>query len=128
MMSHCPKCGNEITEEMAFCPKCGAALKTEQVTVETRTRTHYRDEKAEKEEKGEKREKGEKHEKRGYSFMGPLIGGLILIFIGLASYLVVTYNVKSEIVWAFFFVVIGIVIIVGAIYGSLMASRRHPRA
>jgi uncharacterized membrane protein YvbJ len=128
MLSYCPKCGNEITEEMAFCPKCGAALRAEQVTVETRTRKYHRDEKAEKEEKGEKSEKAEKHEKRGYSFLGPLIGGLVLIFIGLVSYLEINNMIDSRMVWAFFFVVIGVIIIVGALYGSLMVSRRHPRA
>jgi len=126
-MSQCPKCGNEITEEMTFCPKCGAALKAEQATVETRTRTYRRDEKAEKEEKSEKSEKTEKHEKRGYSFLAPLIGGLVLIFIGLVSYLDITGVVDRRIVWALFFVAIGVIIIVGAIYGSVMASRRHPR-
>jgi len=126
-LSHCPKCGNEVTEEMAFCPKCGAALRAEPITVETRRRTYYRDEKAEKEEKGEKGEKGEKHEKRGYSILGPLIGGLILIFIGLTSYLAITGAIDTRMVWALFFVMIGVIIIVGAIYGSLMAGRRHPR-
>lgn len=128
-MSHCPNCGNEITEEMSFCPKCGTALKAAPAPApETTTRTTYRrDEKREKEEKGEKREKGEKHEKRGYSFLGPLIGGLILIFIGLVSYVNITGMVDTRMLWAFFFVAIGIVIILGAVYGSVLASRRYPR-
>lgn len=25
-MSHCPKCGGEVSTEMKFCPKCGASL------------------------------------------------------------------------------------------------------
>lgn len=123
-MSYCPKCGSEVSEEMVFCPKCGAALKIEQTPAETRPKPYRRDEKAEKTEKTEKTEKREKHE---YGFIGPLIGGLILIFVGLAAYLKIVLNINQGVVWAFFFVIIGIVIIVLAVYGAMMASRRHPR-
>jgi len=127
-MSSCPKCGTKISEEMAFCPKCGAALKVEQAPAEARAKPYRRDEKAEKTEKREKAEKTEKREKREYGFLGPLIGGLILIFVGLAFYLRVVLDIKTELVWAFFFVIIGIVIIAVAVYGAMMAGRRHPRA
>jgi len=40
-----------------------------------------------KTEKREKSEKAEKHEKREYGYIGPLIGGLILIAVGLMAYL-----------------------------------------
>jgi hypothetical protein len=107
---------------MTFCPKCGASLRTVQPQAEARTTTYRRN------EKGEKGEKREKHEKRQYSFVGPLIGGLILIFIGLTSYLKITgYVEESGLVWAFFFVVIGLLIVVGGIYAAMIAGRRHPR-
>jgi len=122
-MSYCPKCGSKIEGEMTFCPKCGAPLKGQQGSVEART-AYRRDEKAEKGEKHEKTEKREKHE---YGFLGPLIGGLILIFIGTASYLEITKMYDSRVIWAFFLVLIGILIIVGAAYGFTMASRRHPK-
>jgi len=120
-MLYCPKCGEKISEEMTFCPKCGASLKATQPPAEARMATYRRHEKEEKEEKGEK------HEKRQYSFIGPLIGGLILIFIGLTSYLEITGAVDRRVVWAFFFVVIGLLIIIGALYGAMVAARRHPR-
>ena len=128
-MSYCPKCGSEVDEEMTFCPKCGAPLKAGTVataTAEARP-TYRRDEKTEeKSEKHEKHEKGEKYEKREYGFIGPLIGGVILLFIGAALYLNVTgYN--AAILWALFFVLIGVLIIVGGVYGAIMAGRRHPR-
>lgn len=129
-MSYCPKCGSKIDEEMSFCPKCGAPLKVEKVTTapaETRQTAYRRDEKTEKEEKSEKHEKGEKHEKREYGFMGPLIGGVILLFIGLALYLRVTMPGEERTIWALFFVLIGLLVIVGGIYGVIMAGRRHPR-
>lgn len=127
-MAKCPKCGNEISEEMAFCPKCGTSLKVAQPTTEARTTVTYRrDEKSEKREKDEKEEKGEKHEKREYSFIGPLIGGLILVCIGLVGYLQVTQGFDPRTVWAIFFVIIGVIIIGGAVYGAMLAGRRHPR-
>ncbi|MGA2308931.1 MAG: zinc-ribbon domain-containing protein [Candidatus Bathyarchaeia archaeon] len=131
-MSYCPKCGSKVEGEMSFCPKCGAPLNVENVaTVTPETRPAYRrdektEEKSEKHEKREKSEKHEKHEKHEYGFMGPLIGGVILLFIGAALYLRVTgYDVA--ILWALFFVLIGVLIIVGGIYGAIMAGRRHPR-
>lgn len=105
---------------MAFCPRCGASLKAPPEGY--RTEKEEKREKEEKEER-EKREKTEKYEKREVGFIGPLIGGLILIFIGLIFYLELTGFVRREILWAFFFVIIGIIIIIGA----LNAMRRHPR-
>lgn len=133
-MSYCPKCGSKIDEDMSFCPKCGAPLRVEKVTPvtpETRPTQYRRDEKteekSEKHEKGEKSEKSEKHEKREYGFMGPLIGGVILLFIGMALYLRVTNNIQVETLWALFFVLIGLLVIVAGVYGVIMAPRRHPR-
>jgi uncharacterized Zn finger protein (UPF0148 family) len=124
-MSYCPKCGTKVSEGMAFCPKCGAPLKAEKPPTEARP-TGYRPEKAEKaekHEKQEKKEKTEKHEKREFGFVGQLIGGLILIFFGLMSYLQVTGFLGKEVVGALFLILIGIIIIIGVIY----AARRHPR-
>jgi len=127
-MSYCPKCGAKVTEEMSFCPKCGASIKVEQAApVETRPRRYRRDEKSEKGEKREKGEKGEKGEKREFGFLGPLIGGLILIFLGTTLYLEMTGIYDRRIVWAFFFLLVGIVIIVVALYAALVLTKRHPK-
>jgi uncharacterized membrane protein YvbJ len=125
-MSYCPKCGSKVDEEMTFCPKCGAPLKAEKAVAEAKPVAYRRDEKA---EKTEKHEKGEKHEKREYGFIGPLVGGLILLFVGLTFYLELTVHDENlmRIAWAFFFVIIGIIIIVAAVYGVIIAGRRHPR-
>jgi hypothetical protein len=122
-MSYCPKCGTKVSEKMAFCPECGAPLKAEKPPTEPAPSAGYRPEKAEKAEKHEKREKTEKYEKREFGVLGPLIGGLILICLGVMSYLQVTGFLRMEIVGAFFLVIIGIIIIVAAI----VASSRHPR-
>jgi predicted nucleic acid-binding Zn ribbon protein len=126
-MSYCPKCGNKIDENMMFCPKCGAALKKTQASTETAPRTVvYRNEKNEKDEKHEKGEKTEKHEKRVYGFMGPLIGGLILILIGLTAYLELVNMVERRMLGALFFVIVGVAIIIGVAYGATLARKRHP--
>jgi hypothetical protein len=133
-MSYCPKCGSKIDEEMSFCPKCGASLKTAVASAATPSTTapSYRrdektEEKSEKHEKREKNEKHEKHEKHEYGFMGPLIGGLILLFIGSALYLRATTSYPVEVLWALFFVLVGLLIIIGGVYGVIIAGRRHPR-
>jgi len=134
-MSYCPKCGNKVREEMSFCPKCGAALKVEQPPAEAAPPAPYRAEKGEKHEKREKeekekrtekREKTEKHEKREFGYVGSLVGGLILLFLGLMFYLVLTTGFPTATLGAFFVVIIGIIIIVGAIYAAMIAARRHP--
>jgi len=137
-MPECPKCGYKVREDMIFCPNCGASLKAEQASAPTRPEppvryTREKEEKyesREKREKGEKGEKGEKRENREkgeFGFIGPLIGGLILIFLGLAFYLERTGVIAAPYLWAFFFVIIGIIIIFAAIYGSIMTHRRYPR-
>jgi uncharacterized membrane protein YvbJ len=127
-MAYCPKCGNQVEENMTFCPRCGASLKVEAVG-----RPMRRDEKAEKHEKGEKREKqepekGEKHEKGEYGFIGWLIGGLILIVIGALAFLNIHYRfVNTAMGWALFLLVVGVIIIIVAVYFASMARRRSPK-
>jgi hypothetical protein len=124
-MPSCAKCGAEVSEEMAFCPKCGAPLKAElpAEAPPAPAPARRRAEKGEKHEKEEKREKAEKYEKRELSFVGPLIGGLVLIFLGLVSYLQVTGFLRREITGALFLIILGVIIMVGTIY----AMSRHPR-
>jgi len=133
-MPECPKCGYKVREEMSFCPNCGAPLKVEKPVAAQPAAppppVRYRGEKAEKQERDEKREKhekGEKREKGEYGFMGPIIGGIVLIIIGLLSYLSITRVISGEIIGAVILVVIGVAIIIGVIYAAGMASRRYPR-
>jgi hypothetical protein len=133
-MSNCPKCGAGITEEMSFCPKCGAPLKIEQVPPApppVTTRREYRrrekeEEKGEKHEKHEKQEKHEKGEKHEYGFLGPLVGGLILIFLGATWWLGMSQAFDWRLLWAFFLLMVGIVIILAAVYGAFVLRKRHP--
>jgi hypothetical protein len=128
-MPECKKCGYKIKEDMSFCPNCGASLREVAAAAPQPQAppTHVRYEKG---EKHEKREKGEKHEKGEYAFIGPLIGGIVLITIGLMSYLQVTgaiNEVTRGILWAFFIVIVGLLLIFGAIYAITTARRRYPQ-
>ena len=115
-MSYCQKCGNKVREDMSFCPNCGATLKAVQPTAAAQPTPS----------RAEKEEKGEKHEKREYGFAGTLVGGLILILFGLMFYIALTTTIGWGVIGAFCALIIGIVIIIGAIYAATMASRRHP--
>lgn len=132
-MPYCPKCGNEVDDSMTFCPRCGASLK-----VEAQPRGTYagsgatyqrRDEKSEKNEKDEKdehNEKGEKQEKGERGYVGWLIGGLILIFIGIIS-LQSIRDLLTGVNPSVLLVLVGVIIIVGAVYLAITARRRYPR-
>ncbi len=129
-MSYCPKCGNKVEETMTFCPRCGASLKMEAARPAPPP-TYRRDEKAEKQEKGEKNEKKEpekreKHEKGEFGFIGWLIGGIIIIIIGAFAYARAVGFISSPMENAFVLLLIGIAIIIVAVWLSTNARKRHP--
>ncbi len=119
---------------MVFCPRCGASLKGTQTGQPVPTQPYRRNEKSEKNEKQEKQktrdrpEKGEKQEKGETGFIGFLIGGLILITFGLFSVLQLSgyFVTDSGQSWAIMLLIIGVIIIIGAIYIALIARKRSP--
>ena len=122
-MPYCPECGAENDPEAKFCKKCGLALKEERRPRSRREK----EEKHEKQEKEEKHEKEEKYEKREASALGQLVGGLILVFIGVAFYLTVNNIIPAREIWPYFVIIVGLIVIVLAAYGGRTAFRRHPR-
>ncbi len=122
-MPYCPKCGAEVTEQMKFCSKCGATLGPPPPRV--RREKEEKREKQEKSEKAEKREKGE----YGYRWMyiGLLIGGLIIILSGLNAYLSIISPSYATYSGPIFLIVLGIIIIVIAIFAAMAATKRSPR-
>jgi len=136
-MPNCPKCGSEVDEKMAFCPRCGATLRTEQPADwrdewkakrrewrERRNEERRQRMQAEKGEKGEKWEKTEKHE---HTFLGPLIGGLVLIIIGAFLYFSIVGGFGAQLLGALLLVFVGVIIIAAAVYFFVVAERRHPK-
>src|SRR4030065_2644606 len=129
-MPYCPKCGNEVQENMAFCPRCGAPLKMEAPPQPAPAPAPQRVEKAEKGEKGEKQEKhepaeGEKHEMNQFGFIGLVIGGLVLIILGFFAYLRVSNIMTDGMGNALTLLVIGLIIIVVGIYVASMTRRSY---
>jgi len=106
-MVHCVKCGTENADDAKFCIKCGAQLYV------TRESQQYR--------RVENECFGLPH---GGLIVGVVIGVIILLF-GVAAILNIAYpNINySGWVWAFVPIIIGILIIIGAIYG--MQRRRY---
>jgi cation transport ATPase len=136
-MPYCPKCGNQVDENMTFCPRCGAPQKSGAAQaaqpqapptgpVPTYRRRDEKSEKNEKNEKNEQREKNEKQEKGEHGFIGWLIGGLVLIIIGIFSLLQASGYLRGA-NWAFVLVLIGIVIIIAAVYLASVAKKRSPQ-
>jgi VIT1/CCC1 family predicted Fe2+/Mn2+ transporter len=124
-MSYCPKCGNEVNETMAFCPHCGTALKGPPTDQTAPSQTNNL-EKDEKKEKNQHPEKGEKQEKTEHSFIGYLIGGLVLITTGVFALLELSGSFRdSGQGFAIMLFIIGMIVIIGAIYMAL-TSRKHP--
>ena len=123
-MPYCPQCGTENDAEAGFCKRCGYSLKGER----PRRRRREKEEKHEKQEKDEEKyEKEEKHEKGEVGALGQLVGGLILIFVGVAFYLTVNDVLPAERVWPYFVIIAGLLVVVLAFYGGRTAWSRHPR-
>ncbi len=121
-MPYCPKCGAEVGEEMTFCPKCGATLGAPRPPAR-----REKAEKQEKQEKQEKSEKAEKQEKGEWGLIGPLVGGLILILVGLMAYLATISPIYTRNWGGILLIGVGAVILVIAIYAAITAAGRSPR-
>ena len=126
-MPNCTKCGAEVEEGMIFCPKCGAPMKLEEHVDWRQEARQKRREWREQRRAARHAEKSEKTEKHGYPFIGPIIGGAILLSLGALLYYAAITNLSNELVSAFFFVAVGIIVVVLAAYAAILAARRHPR-
>jgi uncharacterized membrane protein YvbJ len=118
-MPYCPKCGAEVSEEMRFCTRCGATLGS--------FPPRERREKEEKHEKREKSEKAEKHEKGEYGYLGPLIGGLVLVVVGLMASLHAISPTYARSWSSVLLIVVGVIIVVVAFNVAKTAAGRSPR-
>lgn len=99
MMVYCHNCGTKNEDDAEFCSKCGTPLK------ENVERGHR--------EKQHKRQRDECFGLPHGNIIGPLIIGFILILAGLSS----IYGFEFwQYLWPALIVLIGILIIAGAIY------------
>jgi hypothetical protein len=127
-MAFCPKCGNQVDENMTFCSRCGAPLKAGVPTQPVPPTAPQKAEKNEKQEKDEKNEKGEKHEKSGSgAFLGFLIAGLVLAFLGIIAYYDITVGLpNSQLIGPAILLIIGICLVIVAVYYVMKARSRNP--
>jgi hypothetical protein len=121
----CHKCGAQLPQGATFCPRCGAAAASSASPQSgpQQPATAWRNERREKHEKGEKHEKNEKAEKGGGGGMlGPVVGGLVIIWLGTTFYLEQNGYLASDIWWAYFISGIGVILI---LEGVVIYSRGH---
>ena len=126
-MPYCPKCGSEVDETMAFCSKCGTSLKgTQYEDIKDRTKAESRDVRREwREERRKMREeRWNRYGERRFRFIGPLIGGTILVLLGLAFYLQVVEGFGIWLLLSSIFIILGILVIVVGIYVITVLTRR----
>ena len=111
---------------MIFCPKCGASLKVEPQASQPvdwrEQRRQWREQRRQwrREHEGEWAEKHEKHEQ---AFMGPLIGGIVLVVLGLLIYLGITGALNWQVLQPLFLVFLGLIILVGGLYAYSIRKR-----
>ena len=107
-MVFCQKCGAEISSGAAFCSKCGNPVEVPQTPPLERKPAR-----GEKREKGEKSEKGEKHEKeeKPRDMLWPVMGGLILIWLGVTLYLSQIKIIPSDDIGGYFMIGVGVILL-----------------
>ncbi len=77
--------------------------------------------------RNEKAEKNEKHEKRGEaSYRIWLLAGVIVIIVGLLSYLQAAGLLNSQYMSAFLFLVVGAALVLFALYAYTTRQKRFP--
>jgi putative Mn2+ efflux pump MntP len=55
------------------------------------------------------------------------IGGMMLVILGIVSFVSIFFNVREPWRGASFLVVLGVFVIIVALYGAIKASQRNPR-
>ena len=112
-MVYCNKCGTRNDDTATHCTNCGAPLYTVGEKYPGSDREYYR------------RMEGECFGIQGAASVVWAIFGIIIILIGLGVFLNVAYGISiSNYIWPAILVIIGILIIVGA----LSTRRRYERS
>jgi tetrahydromethanopterin S-methyltransferase subunit E len=104
-MVYCPKCGTQNEDDAKFCKKCGADLYAGE-TVTKRTEAYAGPSRRHLDE-----------ECFGLPYGGAIVGviiGLVIILAGVG--MIIGYNVWNYF-WAMIIIIIGVLIIAGAIFG-----------
>lgn len=111
--SFCTKCGASATSGAAFCPSCGTPTKSPaEATPQASSRVEWR-------EYSYARRRGDKS--------APLVGGLIVMWLGISLYLAqVNSNIGNASWWAYFFVGVGVILIAAGMLRWAQYRYRYP--
>lgn len=140
---YCTNCGATLSEGAIYCSRCGRAVASipppspeassgpapaPQPPGQAAPYTSYRYEhRYEKQEKHEKHEKGEKAEKGGRSgWAGPLFGGMVVIWLGIALLLASNGNILWQNWWNWFLVGLGIILVIDGIMLTVLRGSAYP--
>jgi len=111
-MVYCSKCGTRNDDTAKNCTNCGAPLYTVGENYPRSDREHYR------------RMENECFGLPNGAMIAGIVFGIIVVLIGLSLFLQITYGINIfSVFWPFIFIIIGILIIAGA----LSRSRRRPQ-
>ena len=134
-MTFCPRCNTPTKDTMKFCTKCGNPLKQttnnpNQTQPQTTTPPPTQESNQQTREKEELKNQQATNPKQGRGERGAiscLIGGLILITLGAFAVMQISNpnaaNTGQN--WAIMLLLIGVIIITGAIYIAL--TTQHPK-
>jgi len=121
-MEYCPKCGSKVDDTMTFCPNCGTQLKGELQSQAPSANPSEGQQKAE-----EKHEHQEKAGKGEHDFVYFLASGLILITIAVFAISELTNPaLMSGQYLAIMLVIIGLIIVLSAVYAAFSGRKRLP--
>jgi uncharacterized membrane protein YvbJ len=113
-MVYCHNCGTKNEDDAEFCSKCGEPLKdVRDYDDERYHRRHHRDDRY-------YRQRQECFGLPHGNIIGPLIGGIILILIGVSAF---TGFEIWQYFWQVIVIILGVLIIVGAIYGAMKRKK-----
>ena len=102
-MVYCSKCGTQNPDAATTCSNCGAPLYTVGEQYRGSEREHY------------KRVESECFGLPNGGMIASIVIGAIIILVGLTLFLQTTYNIDINF-WPFILVIIGILIVAGALY------------
>jgi len=130
-MTFCPRCNTPTKDTMKFCTKCGNPLKQTTDPTQTQTPPSTQEPNQQTKEKTEETKTqhttNPKHGKGERGAISYLIGGLILITLGAFAVMQISNpnatNTGQN--WAIMLLLIGVIIITGAIYIAL--TTQHPK-
>ena len=107
-MVYCSKCGTQNPDTATTCSNCGAPLYTVGERYQGSEREHY------------KRVESECFGLPNGGIIASIVFGAIIVLVGLALFLRTQFNISVDF-WPFILIIIGILIVAGALY----RRRRH---